>query len=651
MSTLTPLPCLYLMRGPLLGIRFGAAWEPQAVTSFPEGEVEMRRGPFSSRGWSRMGVLLPVLAMLAATACSDDELLVDKRFTNPLKGAIASGGDVENCPDPTIIRGPAGDDAWYLLCTADPLNSQDRNTAGEYREHLIATLRSTNLVDWTYVGDAFTERPTWAKPGSDLWAPEIVSFGGKYYLYYTVVDTMAGGSAIGVATSSSPTGPWTHAEKPTVEPHEAPCCGDSRRWAYDPEVLITENGEKYIYYGSYFGGISVRKLSEDGLTSDPYTQVEVTIANRYEAASIIKRGEYYYLLGSSTNCCNGPLSGYSIFAGRSKSPVGPFVDREGVRLTFNRVGGTPVLSLNGNRWVGTGHNTLLTDFGGQDWIIYHAIDRTDPYLAPAPNGDLPPKRQVLMDALDWVNDWPVVRGGHGASDSEQPAPAAYPSQRSRYVMAVAKQDEPGAAIAAASDEFNGTAPDSSKWSWVRPPAETGFRVAEGSFRFDTQAADLYEDIDNASILWQPAPAGNYLVETKLTLNLPPVSCCHNYVQAGLLIHSDDDNYVRLTHVSIWETRQIAFSKEVGPVVPARHPRYGETAGGPAAETVWLRIAKRTQGQEESYTAYSSLDGTTWTRAGTWTHTLGTGARIGLVSMGGAGFTATYDYVRAYELKE
>ncbi|HYO51441.1 family 43 glycosylhydrolase [Archangium sp.] len=587
--------------------------------------------------------------MLTATACSDEEPFVDKRFTNPLKGAIAGGGYVENCPDPTVIRAP-GDDAWYLLCTADPLNSQDKDAAGEYRQHLIAILKSTDLVEWTYVGDALTELPTWAKPGSDLWAPEVVSFGGKYYLYYTVVDTLAGGSAIGVATSNSPAGPWTHAAKPVVEPHEPPCCADAKRWVYDAEVLIDGKGEKYIYYGSYFGGISVRKLSEDGLTSDPYTQVEVTVANRYEAASIIKHGEYYYLLGSSTNCCNGPLSGYSVFAGRSKDPFGPFVDREGVRLTANRVGGTPVLGLNGNRWVGVGHNTVLTDFGGQDWLIYHAIDRTDPYLAPAPDGKLPPKRQVLMDALDWVNDWPVVRGGLGASDSEQPAPAAHPSQASRYVMAVAKQDEPGAVIAAASDEFNGTGLGS-QWSWVRPPAAERFGVANGSFRFDTQAADLFEDIDNAAILWQPAPAGNYLVETKLTLNVPPVSCCHNYVQAGLLLHSDDDNYVRLTHVSIWETRQIAFSKEVGPGGPAGYPRFGETAGGPAAETVWLRIARRTQGQEEHYTAYSSLDGSTWSRAGTWTHTLGAGARIGLVSMGRAGFTATFDYVRVHELKE
>ncbi|MFL5349678.1 MAG: family 43 glycosylhydrolase [Hyalangium sp.] len=605
-----------------------------------------------------------MLALLTAVACSDEQkppenpppepTLVTQGFTNPLKISIPTGGLVQNCPDPTVIRGQQeGDTSWYMYCTSDPLNDQDKDSSGKYKQHFIPMLKSSDLAEWTYVGDAFTAPPGYAKPDTDLWAPEVVYFGGKYYLYYTVVDTIEGGSAIGVATSDGPVGPWTQASKPAVEPHEAPCCGGSRRQVFDPEVLITDSGDKYIYYGSYFGGISVRTLSEDGLTSDPYSQVEVTVANRYEAANIIKHGDYYYLLASSTNCCNGPLTGYSVFAGRSRDPWGPFVDREGVRLTANRVGGTPVLGLNGNRWVGTGHDTVITDFGGQDWIVYHAIDRTSPYLAPDPNGDLPPKRQALMDALDWVGDadnqWPVARGGLGASDSEQPAPAAVAGTKSRYSLVLATQDEPGTLITSGSDEFNGTALGS-QWTWTRPPAPETFGEEGGNFRFDTQDADLFEGINNASILWEPAPTGNYLVETKFKLNLPPVSCCHNYVQAGLLIHSDDDNYVKLVHFSNWETRQIAFAKEMGPVVPAHYPRYGETFGGPADETVWLRIARRTAGDEETYTAYSSRDGTTWSRAGTWTHKLGTGARIGLISMAGRGFTATFDYVHVSELK-
>lgn len=605
-----------------------------------------------SRSWSLVAVVLPVLALLSATAHAEP---VAKSFTNPLRLAMPKGGTLQTCADPTIIRSQKeGDNTWYMYCTTDPLNDQDRQPSGDYRFHLVPVLKSVDLVEWTYLGDALTDRPAWAKSDAGLWAPEVVYFANKYYLYYTVneVDPAAfpgGGSAIGVATSDSPTGPFVHAPKPVIEPHAPPCCPKERRWVFDPEV-IEEGGTRYIYYGSYAGGISVRKLSADGFSSEVASQVEITTAHRYEGANVIKRGEYFYLMGSATDCCRGPLTGYSVFAGRSRSPTGPFVDKDGVPLTRNRVGGTPVLSLNGNRWVGPGHHAIVTDFGGQDWIVYHAIDRNNPYLSPRPNGDLLNRRPVLMDALDWVDGWPVTRGGHGPSDTPQPAPAAQPGKKSRYTVSLAKQDEPGAPIAAASDEFEGTSLKK-QWKWVRPPAQAAFGVADGQFRFDTQAADLHVDSDSAPILWQPAPKGNYLVETKLKLNLPPEGCCHNFVQAGLVIHSDDDNYVKLGHFSNFETRMIAFAKEVGTPVPARYPRYGEMFGAAAEETVWLRIARRTAGKEEHYTAYSSRDGTTWTRAGTWAHKLGSKARIGLVSMAGAGFTAHFDYVRVYGLKD
>ena len=36
---------------------------------------------------------------------------------------------------------------------------------------------------------------------------------------------------------------------------------------FDPDV-ITAEGQNYIYYGSYYGGIQVRPLSADGVTTD-----------------------------------------------------------------------------------------------------------------------------------------------------------------------------------------------------------------------------------------------------------------------------------------------------------------------------------------------------------------------------------------------
>lgn len=595
---------------------------------------------------SLVAPLIAAFALLAGTGC--DEKLT---YTNPLKIQIPGGGLVENCPDPSIIKGQKpGDDYWYLYCTSNPL------TDDEASFHLIPIHKSKDLVNWTYAGDAFTEQPEWAAAPQGFWAPDIQYFNNKYYLYYTSSETKVGGAAIGVATSDSPTGPWTQAPGPVVEPMKAPCCLTSadNRWVFDSNIVTGPDGQRYIYFGSYFGGIAVRKLSEDGLSSDRASQQEVIAADRYEGTYIVKHDNSYYFFGSATNCCNGPLTGYSVFAARSDSPTGPFYDRDGYSLAPGRVGGTVVLTMNGNRWMGPGHNSVFTDMGGQDWVVYHAIDRDDPYRGGVAKGNFPEKRHVLMDPLDWVDGWPVVRGGQFASDTPQPAPAAQRGQKSQYKMELAKDDVPGAPIASLTDEFNGTALGS-QWSWVRPPGTDTYAVAGGELRFDAQTGDLWTNLNNASVLTAPAPQGkSYLVETKVTMNVPGTGCCFNYTQAGIVIYGDDDNFIKLVPFALWETRQIEFAKEVGPVVPEGYPRYGNTVAGPPSDTTWLRIAVHAGAGGESYTAYTSLDGMTWRKAGTYTHDLGSrNAKIGLVSMARPmehpEFTARFDYVRVYEL--
>src|SRR3712207_8230860 len=44
-----------------------------------------------------------------------------------------------------------------------------------------------------------------------------------------------------------------------------------------------------------------------------------------------------------------------------------------------------------------------TLFRSQDWVIYHAIDRNDPYRGGSPLGDFPVKRPVVLDPLDWLD--------------------------------------------------------------------------------------------------------------------------------------------------------------------------------------------------------------------------------------------------------
>jgi arabinan endo-1,5-alpha-L-arabinosidase len=593
-----------------------------------------------------MGIL--VIAFLVNNpAFAASSQTASEKYASPLSIQVPNDGMVESCADPSILHGQTpGDNFWYMYCTTDPLNDTDK-TGSDFNFHLIPMLSSFDLTHWTYQGDVFNARPAWVASNAGLWAPEIRFLNGQYYLYYAASETSlpGGGSAIGVATSSSPLGPWVDSGAPVVEPHEAPCCAGSRRWVFDPDI-VEDGGQLYIFYGSYFGGISARTLSADGLHSDPASQTQITIANRYEGAEVVKHDGYWYLFASATNCCNGPLTGYSVFAGRSTNVLGPYVDREGVSLLAGRVGGTPVISMNGNRWVGPGHNSVFEDFSGQSWTVYHAVDRNDPYFAGAVGFT---KRPVLMDPLDWVNGWPTVRGGLWASDKAQPAPAAQPGTQTKYRPKTQLPDLPGALIPSLSDEFN-VDTLSAQWSWVREPSSGSYSVSSGIFNFDTQAADLFVDSNNASVLTEPVPSDTYMVETRVKLNLPPEGCCFNYVQAGLVIYGDDNNFIKLVPVSIWDTRQTEFAKELA-AVPAGYPRYGNTVVGPLEEWTYLRIVKRNNMGEELYTAYTSRDGVTWVRGGVWAHQLGSNARIGLVSMGGSGFTANFDYVHVYYLSD
>lgn len=568
-------------------------------------------------------------------------------YSNPLDLDLGGGKKAEQCADPDVIRSQSpSDPAWYLYCTRDVIDSSLRNPDGSLVFSSIPTYRSTDLVHWTFVREALPTRPAWIGNG-DMWAPDVAYVGGRYLLYYTATNTVTpgGGSAIGVATSDSPAGPWTDSGGPVVEPMPSPGNTDpnDRRWVYDPEFLSV-GGTNYLYFGSYYGGLSVRTVSADGLHSDPASQVQVAIPNRYEGTHVVRHGGYFYLLGSATNCCNGPLTGYGVFAGRSTSPTGPFLDRTGASFLDSRVGGTPVLHQNGNRWVGPGHVTSTVDAAGQEWMLYHAVDRTDPYVA---GGGTYTKRPVLMDPLDWKGGWPVVRGGAGPSDSPQSAPVVTAGQRPAYHPAFVGPLARGPKLPAYSDEFGGHAMDRA-WTWIRDPGATTRSVSGGVLDWQMQQADLGPDAGAAGLPVRALPVGDYTVETRVKTTVPRDGCCQNYAQGGLVIYQDDANFVKLAVTSIWETRQTEFGKRETPEGPG-YPAYGNAVGGPVGEWTVLRLTRTHTAAENVYTATTSKDdGATWDTAGTWTTPLtATRPRLGLVSMAAAGFTTTFDYVRVY----
>jgi len=83
-----------------------------------------------------------------------------------------------------------------------------------------------DLTDWTYHGVIYE-----SSDGSLLFAPDVVQKGDTFYLYAAEQR----GSAVYVATSKSPTGPFTNPVKTEI--------------GFDPGVLVDDDGRAYVYWG------------------------------------------------------------------------------------------------------------------------------------------------------------------------------------------------------------------------------------------------------------------------------------------------------------------------------------------------------------------------------------------------------------------
>lgn len=595
------------------------------------------------RGWA--GALL-----LAATGAAAQPATQSATYTNPLPLRLADGSLAESCADPALLRDrTSSPTVWYMYCTMDPVSRKEREGKG-WKFRMMPVYRSVDLVNWYFVRDSFDRRPAGlAGPKSGLWAPEPVYQNGSYYLYFTVTDVAdrhspetgcESDSGIAVATSASPAGPWKPAERLVVPPRRAGA-GCNFHWTFDPDVVEDEEGDRFLYYGSYGGGVHVQRLSKDGLRveGDP---VRIGAANRYEGAEVVKAGKYWYMFASSTDCCRGPLTGYALFVGRATSPEGPFLDREGNDMASARVGGTPVLAQNGNRWVGAGHNTVFQDVAGQWWTFYHAVDRNQGYFSVE---DKLTRRPLLLDRIDWVDGWPVINRGAGPSDTPQRRPALVAGQ------ATAPSPVPSAAPAPAAtplwtERFQGERLDA-RWSWIRPQAAGSWSAGHPGLRMATQQTDLHVDTNDAAVLATPLPEGDLRILARIRLDAP-LDCCARPVQAGLVVLRDDDNYVKLVELAHDGLRQVEFGKELAPVERG-YPRYGNTVAGTPGEWTWLRIDIRREGSEERYTAWSMGESGNWVGGSTWTHRLGSKARLGLVAMGGAGHAVTFGEVRVERL--
>jgi arabinan endo-1,5-alpha-L-arabinosidase len=316
-------------------------------------------------------------------------------------------------PDPAALKAPDG--FYYAYATQG-------SGAGAMRNIQVA--RSPDLVTWEQLGDALPAKPGWASKTQDFWAPHVFRDGTRYYLYYSAKPDAAltdesRGLCLAVATADDPAGPFRDSGRPLQ-------CGPGfvniDPMAYDDPAT----GKRLLYWGSGFAPIKVQELAPDRLSFakgsapvDLLQPVKSDDPNEYqrliEGAWVIRRAGWYYLFYSGDNCC-GPNAHYAVLVARSRSATGPFE-------TLAAATGAPnsVIVERRGHWLAPGHNSIIQDTEGADWMLYHAVDTERPRSKPS--DEVNTRRVMLLDRIVWRDGWPRIEG-NGPSAEQRVRPAA-----------------------------------------------------------------------------------------------------------------------------------------------------------------------------------------------------------------------------------
>jgi arabinan endo-1,5-alpha-L-arabinosidase len=462
----------------------------------------------------------------------------------PRSLAPAPAGDpaawgTRNAHDPTVVRDTDG--TWYMFST-DAAAGADSVAAG------VHVRRSTDLVDWTFVGTALEGVPAaafeWSSaPG--LWAPEVVRWHApsaadaaganateQWHMYYSASTFGSNTSAIGLAVASTLAGPWE--DRGIVVGTRA---GTDTQNAIDAAVTVDRSGTPWLTYGSFFSGLYTLPLNPvTGLPETPgdhgtlIARRPVSVDRAIEGAYIVyRREEDRYVLFTSYDSL---FDSYNVRAAVADEITGPYTDLLGNCLTDlegapERIG-TKVLGSHrfgkDTGWLAPGHNSILVEPGlpgaptgePEYFMVHHVRFADDPHqhvvqlrrmfftdtgwpvVSPQPFAGA--VRERLAAPVSLAGPWNVVRLDQhstalvdslvttvatASTESADAEDTLFGGQPARIRIVVAG-DELGAA--SAGTELDAVVFGSWDWANARPALSFSGLAADGVAWFGTRGA-------------------------------------------------------------------------------------------------------------------------------------------------------------------
>jgi beta-xylosidase len=317
----------------------------------------------------------------------------------------------------------------------------------------VPIFRSTNLVDWTPIGNVLDRRAQldlrdtagWTSFG--VYAPTLRHHDGRFWMITTVSTRDALRNFF--VTAEDPAGPWS-------DPVVVDVVG------IDPDLAWDDDGNCWVH--TALGAISRTRIDDfTGAVLDaPVTTWSGTGLQYPEAPHLLRRGDHWYLLIAE----GGTERGHAVSIARGPAPTGPWESCPHNPIISHRSTDRPIQN--------TGHADLVEAPDGSWWMVL---------LGTRPNG-MTPKFQVLgretfLVPVEWVDDWPVV--GELALDMDARPPGVS-----------------SATLLPARDDFDATAFDP-RWVGIRAPLTDHASLDERPGWLTLHGTDSLEDDEPALV--------------------------------------------------------------------------------------------------------------------------------------------------------